>query len=105
MIFAFEFSSFWYLINALTGVDNTFGLHCFRIGGFLRLASQLMVQDFNPDDPNCKNQLKECVQIHQLVIRAKVALEKAYGFIIVWNYIFSAIVMCSLLWQLDQVNF
>ncbi|XP_058790794.1 uncharacterized protein LOC131663998 [Phymastichus coffea] len=100
-IFAFETSSFWYLVCGIAGMDSAFAMHCFRIRGFLRLATEL-INDLSVDSPNCEDRLRECVSIHQLVLRANATLEKAYGYIVIYNYIGSAVIMCSVMWEANQ---
>ncbi|XP_058790813.1 odorant receptor 33b-like [Phymastichus coffea] len=99
----YEASSIWWIFNITNGVDNAFGLHCFRACGLLRLAAQRWKQ-FRPNDPISKQQIRQCVRIHQLVIKSKDRLQRVYGYIVLWNYVTISIILCSLLWQVDQVK-
>lgn len=97
-------SMFWFTLHVICGVDNAFGMHCFRICGLLRLAAQRF-RDLNPYNANYRVRLYDCIAIHQLVIRSKLALQKVYGGVIMWNYLVSAAIICSLLYQAQQVRF
>lgn len=86
----------------MNGVDNAFGLYCFQICGLFRLAAQRLI-DIQPNNPNYKIQLRYCVEMHQLILRSKEALQRAYGIVIIWIYVTNSIIMCTVMWQANQV--
>ncbi|NP_001177604.1 odorant receptor 261 [Nasonia vitripennis] len=89
--------------NVVCSVDNAFGLHSFRMCGLLRSLADRFAK-LQPDDPGYIVELRDCVRTHQLVLRAKEALQRVYGLVVLWTYVTSAIIMCSILYQADQAK-
>ncbi|XP_058790811.1 odorant receptor Or2-like [Phymastichus coffea] len=103
VIYLFEMTNVYFIWNVTNGVDNAFGLYCFQTCGLLRLGSQRLT-DMQSSDPNYKEQLRECVKMHQLVLTARDSLQRAYGVTVIWINITNSIVMCALMWQANQMK-
>ncbi|OXU22316.1 hypothetical protein TSAR_003397 [Trichomalopsis sarcophagae] len=96
-----ESISIVFVWNVVCSVDNAFGLHSFRMCGLLRSLADRFAK-LQPDDPGYIVEMRDCVMTHQLLLRSKEALQRVYGLVVLWTYVTSAIIMCSILYQADQ---
>lgn len=101
MIYAFEVLSGYYCFSITVGVDSVFGYYALHIVGQLRLLAARF-QNLKPGD-NYKKELKECVDRHVVLMKAKLIMERVFGFLSMWLAVTCAIVMCAIIFQCTEV--
>ncbi|XP_016911381.2 uncharacterized protein LOC107997349 [Apis cerana] len=106
----FDVNILWFIFFISVSVDAFFGFCMFRISVILRFLS-FEFKRSSIDDKNKRNKEKsyqqifrECVEKHVLLLKCRNIIQEIYGPIILLVTITNAMSMCSIIFQLFQVN-
>lgn len=103
IFYYFEVLSALSLSCVNTGVDCCFVLYALQMCSELSILTSRFVELSVGRDYVVK--LKDCVRRHYLLGQAKYRLEDIYGIISIWLALSSALVLCSLMFQVTEVLF
>ncbi|NP_001177594.1 odorant receptor 245 [Nasonia vitripennis] len=101
IIYAVEVSAAATLVTVSAGVDNLFGFYALQMCGELRMLAHRF-RDLRAGN-NYKDNLKDCIERHQVLINAKNKLEDIFGLITIWLAISGSLVLCSLIFQVSEL--
>lgn len=98
----YTFTTF-FIWSVTCGVDSVLGQYALQMCGELRiLAYKFENLKISVD---YHDNLKECVQRHYMLLRSRDTLQKVFGFPCLWLAVTSALIMCTLVFQLSEVNY
>lgn len=92
-----------YSIWAVTcGVDSVFGLYTMQMCGQFRILahkfqSLKVSMDYSRD-------IEQCIRRHHMLMKSMDKLEKIFSILVLWLAITSALIMCTLVFQMSVVN-
>ena len=92
-----------YLFCVTCGVDSVFGYYVFQINAVFRLMS-LRMRKLRCDDEDYETTIRDCVSKHGMLIQCRDKLEEIYGPIVLWMFLTSAVIMCTLIFQASEVS-
>lgn len=92
-----------YLFCVTSGVDSLFGYYIFQMHVIFRTMSISMRSLDSADDDLSGTILRDCVFKHRMLARCRDDLQRIYGPIVLWMFLTSAIIMCTLIFQASEV--
>ncbi|OXU17519.1 hypothetical protein TSAR_001317 [Trichomalopsis sarcophagae] len=101
ILYAVEVSGTASLWTVTIGVDCIFGVYALQVCGELRVLSRKF-RELRASD-NYKENLRDCIQRHHVLINAKNKLDNIYGLISILLITSATLVLCSLVFQVSEV--
>ncbi|XP_043286440.1 odorant receptor 13a-like [Venturia canescens] len=92
-----------YMFFVTSGVDSLFGYYVFQMGAIFRLMSH-QLKSLSHTDGNKRKIIREIVNMHQVLGKCRNQVEIIYGPIILWIFVSSAIIICTLVFQATQTR-
>ncbi|XP_043286326.1 odorant receptor 13a-like isoform X1 [Venturia canescens] len=101
--YVWQSSSGLYLFLVTSGVDSLFGYYVFQMRAIFRMMSH-QLQILTHTDGNKRTIIREIVNMHQMLSKCRDQVEMIYGPIILWIFISSAVIICTLVFQATQTR-
>ncbi|XP_043285762.1 odorant receptor 13a-like [Venturia canescens] len=107
--FVYYLHYFWqilavfYLYVVTMGVDSLFGYYVFQIRAIFQLMAHRMRSIGCPGEDNRKI-VRMCVETHRVLAKCCNQVEMIYGPIVLWIFITSAIIMCTVIFRISQAE-
>ncbi|XP_012140182.1 odorant receptor 82a [Megachile rotundata] len=103
--YAFEFNVCYYIIFVSSGVDAFYGFTMFRMSSVLRrLTLQFEILSARKDDEIRRKEFGECIEMHVALFKCRDIIQEVYGPVVLIVATTNALCMCSLIFQIVQVN-
>nr|UEN71259.1 olfactory receptor 76 [Gregopimpla kuwanae] len=99
--YSWEILAGLYLFCVTSGVDSLFGYYVFQIHAIFRMMSHRM-RNLSSDDEDYGATIRDCVYKHRMLGHCKDLFQKIYGPIVLWMFLTSAIIMCTLIFQASE---
>ncbi|XP_043286331.1 odorant receptor 13a-like [Venturia canescens] len=101
--YVWQSSSALYLFLVTSGVDSLFGYYVFQMRAIFRMMSH-QLKILTHTDENKRKIIREIVNMHQVLSKCRDQVEMIYGPIILWIFISSAVIICTLVFQATQTR-